>query len=107
MTFQELQDQVNALRFRRVIVNHLVEHLDAEFLPNLDQQPKKALLTDEKVRVPVEIFEAVAADLTNWLKSLSAEEQKLLASAITITPPQPPQPPAEQVTPPEKSEVKS
>lgn len=84
MTFRELQDQLNVLRFKRTILSHLVEYIDAEFLPNLDQSPKKVLLAEDKVRVPTELFEQVSTDLTTWLKNISEEEQKLLSSIVTL-----------------------
>ena len=93
-TFVELQNHLDALRFKRTILSHLVEYLDGEFLPELDQQPKKVLLTEAKVKIPGEAFDAVATDFNTWIKSLLAEEQKLLSSTVALTPPQPP--PAEE-----------
>lgn len=89
MTLAEMHAHVAALSFRRTIIAHLIEHLDAEFMPELDQQPKKVLLTETKMKVPQAVFDAVAADLGTWIKSLLAEEKKLLDSAVELTTPPP------------------
>lgn len=89
-TFADLQGHLNALRFKRTILSHVVEHLDGEFMPELDQQPKKVLLTEDKVKIPTEAFDSVATDLNNWIKTLMVEEDKLLGSTVALTPPPPP-----------------
>lgn len=108
-TFLELQTHLDALRNKRTILAHLVEHLDAQFMPELDATPKMVLLTETKVKVPPESFDAVATDLNSWIKALLAEEQKLLSSTVAITPPPPPPEPVEEekVPEPEPSEAKS
>jgi hypothetical protein len=99
MTYQELQDRLSSLRFRQVILKHLVSVLDSDFLPALEQPPKKVLLTDDKMRVPVEAFETVASEITELLKAIGEEESMLLSSVITVQPPQ-------QVTPTQSETAK-
>jgi len=98
MTFAELQSQLNVTRYRRTILSHLVEYLDSEFQPRMDQQARKVLLTDDKLKVPQESFEAVAADFNNLIKQLVADEQKLLSSTVAVTPPEEPKPTQPEAT---------
>lgn len=100
-TFAELQGHINALRFKRTILSHITEYLDEKFLPEMDQKPERVLLTEERVAVPTEAFDAVAADLSTWIKSLLAEEQKVLGSTVALTPPQPPPEPEKVEAAPE------
>lgn len=109
-TFTELQNHIDALRFKRTILAHLVEYLDGEFLPELDQQPKKVLLTEAKVKVPAEAFDGLAGDLNTWIKSLLVEEQKLLGSTVVLTPPPAAPEPEKEAAPepaPEPAEAQS
>jgi hypothetical protein len=89
-TFAEIQQHLYNVRFKRLILNYLVEHIDAEFMPTLDQAPKKALLTEEKLRVPREAFEEVAADISKSIKALMDMEQEILGAgyAPQAVPPQ-------------------
>lgn len=84
MTLADLQKKLYDTRYKRTIIAHLIEHLDENFQPRMDQQSKKVLLTDEKLKVPVDSFNEVANDLNNWMKGLLVEEQKLLSTPVTM-----------------------
>lgn len=62
-TFFELQNEIADAKFRKTVLLHLVEHLDANFRSVGGAPPKNVLLTDEKVQVPGHIFEAIVSDL--------------------------------------------
>ena len=94
-SFADIQTALSQTRFQKTIIAHLVEHLDGEFMPALDQQPRKVLLTDEKVRIPADAFEAVITNLNNWLKVCQDQEKTLLATNFTFEPPKQEEPPQE------------
>jgi hypothetical protein len=105
-TYAEIQSALNQTRFQKAVLVHIVEHLDADFMPLLDHQPKKVLLTEpDRVRVPKESFDVVIEALNNWVKSLNAQEQAILNSSITVeAPKQEPAAQPEQVTPTEEAQ---
>lgn len=70
-TFIELQTQLSTAKYRKAILLHLIEHIDENFRPVAGGEPKLKLLTDDKIPVPLEMFEAVAA------ATLSAEVDEL------------------------------
>jgi hypothetical protein len=77
-TFEQLQHRLHQARYRKAILSHLIEYIDENFLPKGGTDPAKALLTDEQMKVPSEVFESVAAD------TLSAEVQQLDAEINQI-----------------------
>jgi hypothetical protein len=87
MTLAELTNKLNAAKFRRTVLGHMIEHLDAEFLVSTGDKPQKALLTEDKVRVPQQAFEEILEELSHAVKSLMEEEQNLLASEVALKPP--------------------
>ena len=86
MTFAELQNKLNAAKFRRTVLGHLIEHLDSEFLAISDGKPQKALLTEDKLRVPQDTFEEILEELSNAVRSLVEEEKMLLTSEVDLLP---------------------
>lgn len=90
MTFVELQNNLNQMRYKRTVLSKLVEIMDSEFMPDADGKPKMVLLTEEKVKVPEASFDEVANDLNAWIKTIQAEELKLLNSKVDLTPPSEP-----------------
>jgi hypothetical protein len=104
-TFFELQNQIADARFRKAVLLHLIEHVDSNFRSVAGAQPLKVLLTDEKVTVPPQVFEAIVTDV------LLAEAQALdndintilnaaMGSTVVEAQPQPaPPPPEQQPTP--------
>lgn len=61
-TFNELQQRLTTAKFRKAVLLHVIEYLDANFLPVGGQSPAQVLQTDDKLPVPVEIFEALNTD---------------------------------------------
>lgn len=87
-TFNELQEHLAQARFRKAILLNLIEYIDENFCPSGGQQPQKTLLTDERLPVPVEIFEAIAADtLTAEVEQLDHAITQILNSQIGAVPP--------------------
>jgi hypothetical protein len=62
-TFQELQASLTNAKFKRAVVQHLIEYIDSNFRPIAGGEPKNKLMTDEKVSVPPSIFESVVAEV--------------------------------------------
>lgn len=63
MTFQELQERLTATKFKRTVIQHLIEYIDSNFRPIAGGDSKSKLMTDEKVPVPPAIFEAVVSEV--------------------------------------------
>lgn len=91
-TFAEFQQNLNQTRFQKAVLSHLVEYLDRNFMPALDQKPEKVLLTDDKVAVPQVSFDSVIEGLNNWIKSCQQAEQQLMNANITVEQPKQPEP---------------
>ncbi len=83
-TFSELHEKLSSLRFKRTILLNLVQQIDDQFLPGAEGTPKKALLTEEKVRVPESAFDEVAEFLNDAVKKLGEEEQSLLSTDLSV-----------------------
>jgi hypothetical protein len=100
-TFSELQSRLTAAKQRKSILLMLIEHVDEHFLPQGGAEPEKKLLDDDKLVVPVEMFEAVAADtLTAEVQQLDAEINQIMSSNLVVAPPAPPpEPTPAQVEP--------
>lgn len=82
-TFQELQAQLTAAKFKRTVVQYLIEHIDSNFRPIAGGEPKNKLMTDEKVPVPPAIFEAVVSEVLLQVDGeLEARMTEILASSI-------------------------
>jgi hypothetical protein len=82
-TLSELQDKLNTAKCKKAIYSYMIETLDAEFLSSLGGPPKKVLLTEEKLKVPVVSIENSIADLTAEVKSLNEEIEKLLNTPLS------------------------
>lgn len=87
MTLAELTNQVAASKNRRTVLTYLIEHLEGEFMSDAAEKPRKALLTEDKVRVPTDAIEEVLSELATAVKTLVQDEQKLLSSEVALTPP--------------------
>lgn len=57
-TYSELSEQVKLLKNTKTIVEHLMQYIDTNFMPQAGQPPTKTLLNDDKLPVPVEVIEA-------------------------------------------------
>jgi hypothetical protein len=82
-TLAELQDKLNDAKYKKAIYTYLIETLDAEFLSSLGGPPKKLLLTEEKLKVPVVSVENAIADLTAEVKVLNEDIHNLLATPLS------------------------
>ena len=62
-TFQELQAQITDTKFRRTVIQHLIEYIDSNFRPIAGGDAKNKLLTEEKVPVPASVFESIVSEV--------------------------------------------
>lgn len=86
-TFFELQTQIADAKFRKTVLLHLVEYLDANFRSVGGSVPKNVLLTDEKSQIPPHIFESTVADLLLAEASLLDEEIMSINNASLVAAP--------------------
>jgi hypothetical protein len=77
-TFGELQTRLTAAKQKKIVLQHLIDHLDTNFVPSGGNKPKNFLLDEQKVPLPSSAFESVIADL------LLAESQELDQEIHTI-----------------------
>jgi len=98
VTFEEINNMLNEVRFQKAILTYLVSHLDTNFMPANGGPPEKVILTDDKVKVPEAALELVISNLSSWLANCEGQEKAILAYPLVIE--QKPQVPQEQpVTP--------
>lgn len=81
-TFVELQERLVAARYKRAILMHLINYMDAEFRPIAGFGVKKVILTDEQDKVPPEAFESVVGSAIDQVKVLDEEIASILGSAL-------------------------
>lgn len=82
-TFHELQTQLTAAKFKRTVIQHLIEYIDSNFRPIAGGEPKSKLMTDEKVPVPPATFEAVVSEVLLQVDgNLEAQVTEILGSSI-------------------------
>lgn len=82
-TFQELQNQLTDAKFKRTVIQHLIEYIDANFRPIAGGDPKVKLLTDDKIPVPPSVFESVVSEvLVNVDGQLEVKMTEILGSSI-------------------------
>ena len=81
-TFEEVHKRFLSLKFRRAVLRHLIEHLDENFRSVAGQPAKKVLLTEEKVAVPEETFESLAAELNSYDSAAIQEIETIMKSTI-------------------------
>lgn len=62
-TFAELKDRLANARFRKAILQQVIDHLDKDFSSVAGSGPRLVLLTEEQVRVPEVAFEVFIAEL--------------------------------------------
>ena len=86
-TFQELQSQMTTAKFKRTVIQHLIEYIDTNFRPVAGGDPKNKLMTDEKVPIPPAIFESVVSEVLVQVDGeLEAKMTEILGSSIQGTP---------------------
>lgn len=84
-TFQELQGQLTKAKFKRTVIQHLIEYIDSNFRPIAGGDAKNKLLTDEKVPVPANIFEEVVSEVLVQVDgNLEAQMHSILSSSIQV-----------------------
>src|SRR3954464_11774523 len=88
-TFHELQQKLTKLKYRKAIVDYMIQHFDEEFRPSSSGPAKKRILTEDKIPVPDDVFEEEASFLTEDLKGIDEEIEAILVS--TIAPPKAPE----------------
>lgn len=82
-TFREVHDQLMQARCRKAILVYLIEHIDENFIAPGGGQARLSILTDDKQRVPPEMFEAVVADTLNAeLAALEEEVSRILSTQV-------------------------
>src|SRR5512137_2298718 len=85
-TFQELQASLTNAKFKRTVVQHLIEYIDSNFRPIAGGEPKNKLMTDEKVSVPPAIFEAIVSEVLLQVDGeLESRVTEILNSSIAGT----------------------
>jgi len=83
-TFQELQAAMTTAKFKRSVVQHLIEYIDTNFRPIAGEEAKNKLMTDEKLPVPPAIFEAVVSEvLVRVDGELEAQMAEIMGSSIS------------------------
>jgi hypothetical protein len=84
-TFQELQAQLTTAKFKRAVIQHLIEHIDSNFRPIAGGDAKNKLMTDDKVPVPPAIFESVVSEVLLQVDGdLEAMMTSILSSSIQV-----------------------
>ena len=84
-TFQELQAQLTTAKFKRTVIQYLIEHIDSNFRPIAGGDSKNKLMTDEKVPVPPAIFESVVSEVLLQVDGdLEAMMTSILSSSIQV-----------------------
>jgi hypothetical protein len=84
-TFLDLSTQISDARFRKAVLLHLVEYLDTNFRAVAGMPPVKVLLTDDKVTVPPQVFEAIVAEVLLAEAQFIEEDISRISSASLVT----------------------
>jgi hypothetical protein len=86
-TFEDLHQKLNDARFKFEVFQHLIEYLDASFMPHGGVNPERVLLTeDDRIRVPTETFEYVINEVLADKLNMLSEEIKAIKSATVVVP---------------------
>lgn len=84
-TFQEMQARMTNAKFKRAVIQHLVEYIDSNFRPIAGGEAKNKLMTDDKVPVPAETFEAIVSSvLLEADGDLEEEMTEILSTNIVV-----------------------
>ncbi len=81
-TFRELQQKFTTASFRAAIYTQLINHIESEFRSVAGNQPKKVLMTDEKIKVPDDMFEQVVKELHIEFEAVNKEIEQIMSSQI-------------------------
>lgn len=85
-TFAELQKKLTTLNFRKIVYQHLIDHLEGEFRSNGGMPAKKVLLSDVKQAVPDESFSEVVAELFGGLTNVTNEINSISSTDVPPAP---------------------
>ena len=90
-TFQELQARITDTKYRRTVIQHLIEYIDTNFRPIAGGDAKNKLLTEDKIPVPASVFESIVSEvLVRVDGDLEARVLEILGSNIQEVPAAPP-----------------
>ena len=81
-TFQETQDHLKELLFRKSVIEHLIEYMDENFKSVGEKDPKKFLISDD-IKVPQVAFEAIAQELTEMAETTNSEVQEIMEAEVS------------------------
>lgn len=81
-TFKELIKQLSDAQGKREIYQHLADHLGDSFLPSMASEPKKVLLTDEKVKVSTALIETVIQELLSGISHLNTQIENIQSAHL-------------------------
>lgn len=82
-TFSQLQTKLNAAQNRKRVLMHLADLIEGEFISaNPEAQPKRLLLSDEKVPVPQAAFSDVVDSLLKEVAELDETIETILQSTL-------------------------
>ncbi len=85
-TFAELQKNLLEARGRRAMLSFLADLLESEFLaPNVEAQPKKLILMDDKVPVPPNIIDTLVSDLLKEVAELDEQITTIMNATLQGT----------------------
>lgn len=86
-TFEATLKEVKRLKGRSVVLRHLADVLENDFLsPSDAMPPKHLLLTDEKIPVDSETIDEVVADLLNEDSEIKQKLTEINQSTLTPAP---------------------
>lgn len=85
-SFLDLQQTVTRSKVRRAILLHLVEYIDQNFRPVPGGDPRHALLTDDKQKVPYQDFEECIEEvIMPKIRDLDTELSHILSADFVET----------------------
>ena len=93
-SFDEIHTRLNTLRFRRAVLLKLVDYLESDFRAPTGN-PKRVLMTEEKIRVPDDAIHGVITFLFTELRNVETEkaaisQSEVIPSSPPATPPETP-----------------
>jgi len=85
-TFFDLQNQIADAKFKKSVLLHLIEYLDANFRSVAGAAAAKILLTDDKLPVPPQTFEAITTDvLLAEAQAIEEDINRIMNASLAAT----------------------
>jgi hypothetical protein len=82
-TFSELHEKLLAAKNRRLVLLHIADLIEGEFLShNPESRPKRLLLNEDKVPVPQTAFDEVVESILKEVQELDKHIQQILQSTL-------------------------